>query len=132
MLFWSGIAIVILTLVGIVKKFEARTCLFVAGALMCIAGGNPMAAIDTFTKLLTNSFLVPIIACAMGFACIVSLTECDKHFSFFALRYLLRVKKLLVPMSVLLIWLFSNAINSPAGLAAADWLQPLRRSSFRY
>ncbi len=119
MLFWLGIAIVILTLVGIVKKFEARTCLFVAGALMCIAGGNPMAAIDTFTKLLTNSFLVPIIACAMGFACIVSLTECDKHFSFFALRYLLRVKKLLVPMSVLLIWLFSNAINSPAGLAAA-------------
>lgn len=55
----------------------------------------------------------------MGFACIVTLTGCDKHFSFFALRYLLKVKGLLVPMSVLLIWFFSNAINSPAGLAAA-------------
>lgn len=119
MLFWLGLIVVALTFVGIVKKFDAKMSLFLAGAVMCCAAGHPLAAIDTFTKLLTQSFLVPIIACAMGFACIMSLTECDKHFSFFALRYLLRVKKLLVPMSFLLIWLFSNAINSPAGLAAA-------------
>ena len=53
MLFWFGIVIVILTLVGILKKFEARTCLFLAGAVMCIAAGNPLSAINTFTKLLT-------------------------------------------------------------------------------
>lgn len=119
MLFWLGILVVILTFVGIVKKYDAKTCLFVAGLVMCMAAGNPLTAVNTFTKLLTNSFLVPIIACSMGFACVISLTECDKHFSYFALRYLLKVKLLLVPMSVLLIWLFSNAINSPAGLAAA-------------
>ena len=116
---WLGVLIVILTFVGIIKKWEPRTCLFVAGVLMCSIAGHPLAAIDTFTKLLVQSFLVPIIACAMGFACVISLTGCDKHFSFFALRYLLRVKGFLVPMSVLLIWVFSNAINSPAGLAAA-------------
>lgn len=119
MLFWMGIIIVLLTLAGIVKKFEARTCLFIAGLVMCTIGGHPLAAFDAFTKVLTNSFLVPIIACAMGFACIISLTGCDKHFSFFALRYLIRVRSLLVPLAVLLIWVFSNAINSPAGLAAA-------------
>ena len=116
---WIGVLIVILTFVGIIKKWEPRTCLFVAGVIMCALAGHPLAAIDTFTKLLVQSFLVPIIACAMGFACIVTLTGCDKHFSFFALRYLLKVKGLLFPMSVLLIWFFSNAINSPAGLAAA-------------
>ncbi len=119
MLFWLGILVVLATFVGIIKKYDAKMCLFIAGLVLCIAAGHPLTAINTFTKLLTNSFLVPIIACSMGFACIISLTGCDKHFSYFALRYLLRVKILLVPMSVLLIWLFSNAINSPAGLAAA-------------
>jgi len=83
---WIGVLIVILTFVGIIKKWEPRTCLFVAGVIMCALAGHPLAAIDTFTKLLVQSFLVPIIACAMGFACIVTLTGCDKHFSFFALR----------------------------------------------
>ena len=119
MLFWLGLAIVIATLVGIIKKYDAKTCLLLAGVAMCALAGHPLAAINAFTKMLTNSFLVPVIACSMGFACIITLTECDKHFSYFALRYLLKVKLLLVPMSVLLIWLFSNAINSPAGLAAA-------------
>ena len=119
MLFWLGLAIVIATLVGIIKKYDAKTCLLLAGVAMCALAGHPLAAINAFTKMLTNSFLVPVIACSMGFACIITFTECDKHFSYFALRYLLKVKLLLVPMSVLLIWLFSNAINSPAGLAAA-------------
>lgn len=30
MLFWLGILVVILTFVGIVKKYDAKTCLFVA------------------------------------------------------------------------------------------------------
>lgn len=116
---WIGLIIIVLTFVAIIKKWETRACLFIAGLLMCLLSGNPLGAIDAFTKALVNSFLVPIIACAMGFAYVINMTGCDKHFSYLALRHVIKFKGFLVPLSVLVIWIFSIAINSPAGLAAA-------------
>ena len=116
---WIGLVIIVLTFVAIIKKWETRACLFIAGLLMCLLSGNPLAAIDAFTKALVNSFLVPIIACAMGFAYVINMTGCDKHFSYLALLHVIKIKAFLVPLAVLVIWIFSIAINSPAGLAAA-------------
>lgn len=69
---WIGLIIIVLTFAAIIKKWEARACLFIAGLLMCLISGNPLGAIDAFTKALVNSFLVPIIACAMGFAYVIN------------------------------------------------------------
>lgn len=116
---WIGGLIVILTFVAIIKKFEPRTSLFASGLVMCLLSGEFLATFDAFTKTLVANPLVPIIVCAMGFAYVINLTGCDKHFSFFALRYVIRVRPILIPASLAIIWIFGIAINSPAGLAAA-------------
>ena len=118
MMMWIGALIVVLAFIAIIKQWEVRATLFGAGLLMCVLSGHPLAAFDSFTKMLTSSWLVPIIACAMGFAQVISLTECDKHFSFFALKYVLRFKALLIPGTVVVTWILAMAMSSPAGLAA--------------
>lgn len=118
MLVWIGLIIVILAFLAIIKRFEVRATLFGAGLLMCILAGSPLSAFDSFTKMLVSGWLVPIIVCAMGFAQVISLTECDKHFSYFALRHVLKFKAILIPGTVVVTWVLAMAMNSPAGLAA--------------
>ena len=83
MLLWLGVFIVVLAFVAIIKQYEVRAVLFGAGLVMCLMAGHPLAAFDSFSKMLVSGWLVPIIVCAMGFAQVISLTECDKHFSYF-------------------------------------------------
>lgn len=115
---WIGTIIVVLAFVAVIKQWEVRITLFGAGLLMCLLSGHPLAAFDAFSKMLVSSWLVPIIACAMGFAQVIQLTECDKHFSFLALKYVLKFKLFLIPGTVVVTWFLAMAMNSPAGLAA--------------
>ncbi len=118
MLLWLGVFIVVLAFVAIIKQYEVRAVLFGAGLVMCLMAGHPLAAFDSFSKMLVSGWLVPIIVCAMGFAQVISLTECDKHFSYFALRHVLKFKVFLIPGTVIVTWILAMAMNSPAGLAA--------------
>lgn len=115
---WIGVIIVVLAFAAIIRQYEVRATLFTAGLLMCLLAMKPLAGFDAFTKMLVSDWLVPIIVCAMGFAQVIQLTECDKHFSYFALRYVLRFKALLIPATVVVTWLLAMAMSSPAGLAA--------------
>ena len=78
MLFAGGL-IVILTFVLIVKKYEARLVLFLAGLLMCLIGGLPGDVMKAFTKAMVNNSLVPTICTVMGFSYVMRLTTCDQH-----------------------------------------------------
>ena len=118
MMLWIGAIIVIVAFVAVIKQWEVRATLFGAGLLMCVLSGHPLTAFDSFSKMLVSSWLVPIIACAMGFAQVITLTECDKHFSFLALKHVLKFKAMLIPATVVVTWVLAMAMNSPAGLAA--------------
>ena len=56
-----GILIVVITFVLIIKKYESRMVLFVAGVAMCLIGGLPNDIMKAFTKAMTHNSLVPAI-----------------------------------------------------------------------
>ena len=118
MLFAGGL-IVILTFVLIVKKYEARLVLFLAGLLMCLIGGLPGDVMKAFTKAMVNNSLVPTICTVMGFSYVMRLTTCDQHLVQSISGLLKRGRALLVPISFFLTWWISLAIPSASGCSAA-------------
>ena len=118
MLFAGGF-IVILTFVLIVKKYEARLVLFLAGLLMCLIGGLPGDVMKAFTKAMVNNSLVPTICTVMGFSYVMRLTTCDQHLVQSISGILKRGRAILVPISFFLTWWISLAIPSASGCSAA-------------
>lgn len=115
----AGILIVILTFVLIVKKFEARTVLLIAGVAMCLIGGLPNDIMKAFTKAMTHGSLVPAICTVMGFSYVMNLTECDKHLVHSISGLLQKGKLILIPLAFLLTWWIGLALPSASGLSAA-------------
>ena len=114
-----GGLIVILTFVLIVKKYEARLVLFLAGLLMCLIGGLPGDVMKAFTKAMVNNSLVPTICTGMGFSYVMRLTTCDQHLVQSISGILKRGRAILVPISFFLTWWISLAIPSASGCSAA-------------
>ena len=114
-----GGLIVILTFVLIVKKYEARLVLFLAGLLMCLIGGLPGDVMKAFTKAMVNNSLVPTICTVMGFSYVMRLTTCDQHLVQSIAGILKRGRAILVPISFFLTWWISLAIPSASGCSAA-------------
>ena len=114
-----GGLIVILTFVLIVKKYEARLVLFLAGLLMCLIGGLPGDVMKAFTKAMVNNSLVPTICTVMGFSYVMRLTTCDQHLVQSISGILKRGRAILVPISFFLTWWIGLAIPSASGCSAA-------------
>lgn len=77
--FWIAIAIVVLAIVGLIKRYETRLVLLTAGFAMAIISMKPMIAFQQFDKSMTNGSLIIAICSALGFAAVISLTKCDQH-----------------------------------------------------
>lgn len=103
----------------IVKKYEARLVLFLAGLLMCLIGGLPGDVMKAFTKAMVNNSLVPTICTVMGFSYVMRLTTCDQHLVQSISGVLKRGRAILVPISFFLTWWISLAIPSASGCSAA-------------
>ncbi len=114
-----GILIVVITFVLIIKKYESRMVLFVAGVAMCLIGGLPNDIMKAFTKAMTHNSLVPAICTVMGFSYVMKLTGCDQHLVHSISGLLKKGKVILVPLSFLLTWWIGLALPSASGLSAA-------------
>ena len=114
-----GILIVVITVVLIIKKYESRMVLFVAGVAMCLIGGLPNDIMKAFTKAMTHNSLVPAICTVMGFSYVMKLTGCDQHLVHSISGLLKKGKAILVPLSFLLTWWIGLALPSASGLSAA-------------
>ena len=114
-----GILIVVITFVLIIKKYESRMVLFVAGVAMCLIGGLPNDIMKAFTKAMTHNSLVPAICTVMGFSYVMKLTGCDQHLVHSISGLLKKGKVILVPLSFLLTWWIGIALPSASGLSAA-------------
>ena len=114
-----GILIVVITFVLIIKKYESRMVLFVAGVAMCLIGGLPNDIMKAFTKAMTHNSLVPAICTVMGFSYVMKLTGCDQHLGHSISGLLKKGKVILVPLSFLLTWWIGLALPSASGLSAA-------------
>lgn len=119
LMFWIGVLIVILTVVGIIKKIEVRLVLFLSGLVMAILGGEPWEVFDAFAGSITSAGLVPVITAAFGFAVVLKKTGCDKELVTLLTAPLTKMRPILIPGTVFVTAIISTAISSASGAAAA-------------
>lgn len=116
---WVGGIIVVLTFAAIIKRYETRMVLLIAGILMALLSGNISAAVNAFTKAMVNGGLVTTICTVMGFAYAIKFTECDRHLVHGLSGSLKRFRPILIPGSVLITYFVCVALPSAAGCSAA-------------
>lgn len=131
---WLAVAVIVLTVIGLVKRLETRMLLAAAGFVMCIAAGEPMKAFQAFVKGMTNTTLVPSICGAMGFAAAVTASKCDQHLVAALAAPLKKLGGFLIPATMFITFLINIAIMSAAGTAAtagATFIPLLLRAGIR-
>ena len=116
---WVAIAAVVGTIYGLIKRYETRLVLLLAGLAMCVLSMDPMEAFLQFDKSMTNKALIISICSSMGFAACVTMTKCDLHLVSLLTKPLNKLGVLLLPCCMLVTGVASLAIGSLAGLCAA-------------
>lgn len=115
---YIGIILVIATLYLLIKRYEARMILVIAGLIMCCVAGSPIKALDAFAKGM-GSGMIASACSSMGFALIMRFTGCDKHLINALAKVLTKVRFLVIPGAVLGTFIVNIALPSAAGTAAA-------------
>ena len=116
---YVGILIIIATVYFLVKQYETRAVLFIAGLLMALLAGNPLAAFDAFIKSMTNGGLIQSILSVMGFAMVMKATKCNEHLVYALAKVLKKAGPLLIPASLLATFAVTIALPSASGASAA-------------
>lgn len=115
---WVALAAVIATIYGLIKRYETRLVLLLAGLVMCCCSLDPMAAFEQFDKSMTNRALIISICSSMGFAACVTLTKCDLHLVSLLTKPLNKLGILLLPCCMLVTGVASLAIAAAAIISA--------------
>ncbi len=118
-MFLTGIIILLLTFIAIIRRFETRMVLFTSGVVMAAAGGQLSEAVNAFVQTMVHSTLVPTICTVMGFAYVMKYTKCDAHMVHLLAGSMKKMRPLLIPGTVVLTYFINIALPSAAGCAAA-------------
>ena len=110
---------VLVTIYALIKRYETRCVLIVAGFAMAIFSLKPMIAFQQFDASMTKASLIIAICSAMGFAAAISLTKCDVHLVALLTRPLKSLGVFLLPACMAVTGICAVAIPSTAGLCAA-------------
>lgn len=116
---WIAVAVIVLTVAALVKKWDVRTTLLCSGLFLCCTALKPLDGLNQFAKMMTNGTLVQAICGAMGFAFVITLTKCDLHLVGLLSKPLKKLGILLIPACTIVTLLVNTAIPSAAGCAAA-------------
>lgn len=111
--------IVVLTVVGLLKRWETRLVLITAGLAMGLISFAPQIALGNMLKNMTNASMIMAICSSLGFAAVVSMTRCDVHFVGLLVKPLGKLGFFLLPFCMLIASCVAIAIPSAAGCAAA-------------
>lgn len=115
----AGIILVVLTFWAIVKNYETRVVLMMSGLIMSFIGGNMLSSLNAFSKAMINESLTPIICVTMGFSMVLDMTGCSKNLVMAITKLLHRFKIIIIPATIVLVWLINISLLSASGLAAA-------------
>ena len=118
-MFLIGVLVIILTIIAIIKRYDAKLVLFMAGLVMTVCAGKYTMAFDTFTNSMVNKGLVPVVCSVMGFAFVMKYTQCDIHLVHLLVDKIKKAKCILIPAAVIITWLVNIALPSAAGCGAA-------------
>lgn len=116
---WVALAVIVLTIWALVKRFETRIVLLAAGLLMCVISLQPMVGLNAFAKAMTNNALIMAICSSMGFAFVASLTQCDRSLVHYLATPVRGLGIFLIPVCTAVTFFVNIAIPSAAGCAAA-------------
>ena len=116
---WIALAVIIVTVWALIKRYETRLVLIGAGLLLCCISLDPMAALNQFAKSMTNNSLVMAICSSMGFAFAASYTECDRSLVHYLAAPVRGLGIFLIPVCTVITFFVNIAIPSAAGCAAA-------------
>lgn len=116
---WVGVLIVLLAMGAIMRRYEPRLVLLLAGLAMALLARHPEAAFDAFSAAMANDGLVPVICTVMGFAWVTRRAGHDAHLAILASGLLTKLGPLLIPVAVLATFAINIALPSAAGCAAA-------------
>lgn len=119
MLLWAGSATIIVVVYCLIKQYETRTVLLIAGLFMCVLAGNPMAAFSAFSSNMVVASLIHSILSVMGFAAVMNVTRCDAHLVNALARPLSKIRVIMIPATVLVTGFVNASLPSAAGTAAA-------------
>ena len=109
---WIAIAVILVTVYCLIKRYETRLVLFTAGLFLCCIAMKPMAALDQFAKSMANASLIMAICSSMGFAYVVTTTGCDKNLVKFLAAPLNKLGILLIPATTIITSFINVAIPS--------------------
>ena len=112
---WIAVAVIVLTVAALVKKWDVRTTLLCSGLFLCCTALKPLDGLNQFAKMMTNGTLVQAICGAMGFAFVITLTKCDLHLVGLLSKPLKKLGILLIPACTIVTLLVNTAIPSAAG-----------------
>ena len=114
-----AIAVTILTVYALIKRLETRLVLFTAGFVLCLVSMDPLSALNSFAKSMTNNSLVMAICSSMGFAFIANYTQCDRSLVHYLAAPIRGLGVFLIPICTAVTFFINIAIPSAAGCAAA-------------
>lgn len=116
---WIALAVIIVTVWALIRRYETRLVLIGAGLLLCCISLDPMAALNQFAKSMTNNSLVMAICSSMGFAFAASYTKCDRSLVHYLAAPVRGLGIFLIPVCTVITFFVNIAIPSAAGCAAA-------------
>jgi len=116
---WVALLVICVTVWALIKKYETRLVLFVAGLFLCCISCDPMNALNAFAKSMTNNALIMAICSCMGFAYVVQMTKCDTHLVNMLAAPLRHSGFFLIPACVAITFAVNAALPTAAGCAAA-------------
>jgi len=102
-----------------VKGYETRLVLIVAGLAMGAIALDPLGGLDAFAKRMTSGGLIQSICSVMGFAFVMKYTKCDLHLVHFLSAKIDKVKLLIIPAGTIITFCVNIALPSAAGATAA-------------
>ena len=116
---WIAIAVILVTVWALIKRFETRLTLIAAGLFLCVISLDPMMGLNQFAKSMTNNSLVMAICGSMGFAFTASYAQCDRSLVHYLAAPVRGLGIFLIPVCTVITFFVNIAIPSAAGCAAA-------------
>jgi C4-dicarboxylate transporter, DcuC family len=129
-MFFSAL-IILLAIVAITRRYDARLVLLLAGFGLGFVAGNPGAILRMFLATISNEQFVLPICCAVGFGYMLRHTECDQHLVQLLVKPLRHIQFLLIPGTVLIGFMVNTPVISQVGTAVVigPVLMPLLRKA---
>ena len=116
---WVAIAVTLVTVWALIKRYETRLVLLAAGLFLCCISLDPMYGLDAMGKSMTNKSLIMAICGSMGFAFVASYTQCDRSLVHYLTSPIRGLGIFLLPVCTTITFFINIAIPSAAGCAAA-------------